>query len=151
MPQIEHFIHMHPLMLTEEVDEKIPDEVVCRGCLESLAGPFYGCSDCEFYLHKSCAEVPREIQYLSHPCPLVLNFLSFEQWCNVCFKRFSGFSYSCERCGFDMHVKCTQALSIFLAHSLTHVRVVMKLPQAWPFTAVTVISLYMSNAPYFPL
>ncbi|XVE85806.1 hypothetical protein DITRI_Ditri17bG0121000 [Diplodiscus trichospermus] len=56
MAQINHFLHEDPLVLTEEAEEEINDEEVCCGCLNRLAGPVYGCTDCKFYLHKSCTE-----------------------------------------------------------------------------------------------
>ncbi|XVE85802.1 hypothetical protein DITRI_Ditri17bG0120600 [Diplodiscus trichospermus] len=104
MALINHFLHNHPLVLTKEAE--INNEVVCTGCCNHLADPFYGCRDCKFYLHQSCAELPRGIQNFSHPCPLVLHILSYR--CNACFKHGSGFSYYCQRCNFHMHVKCTQ-------------------------------------------
>ncbi|XVE81874.1 hypothetical protein DITRI_Ditri15bG0101000 [Diplodiscus trichospermus] len=106
MAEINHFLHWDPLVLTEEGE--INDEVVCLGCRNRLACPFYGCRYCNFYLHKSCAELPEEIHNFFHPCLLVLHILPYRYVCNACFKDGSGFSYCCRRCNFDMHLKCTQ-------------------------------------------
>ncbi|XWS49140.1 hypothetical protein CRYUN_Cryun13aG0138100 [Craigia yunnanensis] len=133
MDQIHHFLHIHPLLLTEK--EEVNDEVLCSGCREGLADPIYGCSKCKFYLHKSCAQLPQEIQNFFHPCTLVLNILSYENeyrykygheyGCNACFKYVYGFSYRCKKCGFDMHVKCALRPTIKsegeeLIHHFTH-------------------------------
>ncbi|XVF51810.1 hypothetical protein PTKIN_Ptkin04bG0214300 [Pterospermum kingtungense] len=120
MDQIHHFLHTHPLILTEE---KVNDEVHCKGCGKGLSGPIYGCSDCKFYLHRSCAELPKEIQNFLHPCPLLLNITSYT--CNACFQHGSGFSYRCKRCDFDMHVECALRPTIEsegeeLIHHFTH-------------------------------
>ncbi|XVE85804.1 hypothetical protein DITRI_Ditri17bG0120800 [Diplodiscus trichospermus] len=106
MAQIQHFLHRHPLVLVEENEEEINDEVKCSGCLDRLSDPFYRCIVCTFYLHKSCAELPGEIQNSFHPCPLVLEDVRFA--CNACSGYGNGFSYHCKRCNFDMHVQCTQ-------------------------------------------
>ncbi|OMO52573.1 Zinc finger, PHD-type [Corchorus olitorius] len=106
---INHFLHSHPLTLVEEV---VYPKSLCNGCKKSLSpGPIYGCSrsGCQFYLHQTCTELPREIQNFFHPCPLplVLHTLS-DFWCDACFERGSGFSYGCRSCNFDMHVECAQ-------------------------------------------
>ncbi|XVF51803.1 hypothetical protein PTKIN_Ptkin04bG0213600 [Pterospermum kingtungense] len=110
MDQINHFLHNHPLILTELVEEReVFDQFHCSGCDESISGPIYGCSDCDFYLHKSCAELPKEIQNFFHPCPLLLKSLSYSYGhiCDACSKGIFGFGYACSgRCDFDMHVKC---------------------------------------------
>ncbi|XVF51802.1 hypothetical protein PTKIN_Ptkin04bG0213500 [Pterospermum kingtungense] len=109
MDQIHHFLDPHPLIL---IVEDRSNKVYCSGCGECLPDPIYGCSDCEFYLHKSCAELPQEIQKNFHPCPLLLNILYFGHRCDDCLERIPGFSYRCERCDFDMHIKCAQQPTI---------------------------------------
>ncbi|OMO52546.1 Zinc finger, PHD-type [Corchorus olitorius] len=109
---IDHFLHSHPLKLIEE--EEVNYEFRCKGCKESLSpgeSPIYGCRHCKFYLHKACAELPKEIQHFFHPCPLFLNILS-SFTCNACFKVGYGFSYGCRRCYFNMHVECAQRPNI---------------------------------------
>ncbi|XVF51809.1 hypothetical protein PTKIN_Ptkin04bG0214200 [Pterospermum kingtungense] len=106
------------MLLTE-----VNDEVHCSGCGKGFPGPIYGCSACRFHLHKSCAELPREIQNFFHPCLLVLNIGAYI--CNASFKYGSGLKYRCTRCDFDMHVKCTQRPTVKskeedLIHHFTH-------------------------------
>ncbi|XVF51806.1 hypothetical protein PTKIN_Ptkin04bG0213900 [Pterospermum kingtungense] len=126
MDQIHHFLHTHPLILTEE---KVNDEVHCKGCGKGLSGSIYGCRDCEFYLHKSCAELqlPPEVQNYFHPCSLVLGIVSTASHttCNACFHDVSGFSYNCGRCDLYMHVKCAlqpliESEGEELIHHFTH-------------------------------
>lgn len=38
----------------------MPVKVECRACRQRISGPFYGCLACSFYLHESCARLPRE-------------------------------------------------------------------------------------------
>lgn len=124
MDQIHHFLHRHPLMPTEVMEEAINDIVICWGCDKGFPGPIYGCSDCKFYLHKSCAKLPEKIQNFFHACPLFLNILPYT--CNACYQHGFGFSYRCKRCDFDMHVKCAQRPTIVdsvgeeLFHHFTH-------------------------------
>jgi hypothetical protein len=63
MEEILHFSHWdHPLMFVEEFenDEEI-QVIVCSGCDQSIYAPAYKCSLCNFFLHKSCAELPLDV------------------------------------------------------------------------------------------
>ncbi|KAL8154787.1 hypothetical protein AgCh_000227 [Apium graveolens] len=55
----------------DAVERNNNDNMRCDGCVQPLIsspGPFYGCLDCNFFLHRVCAaELPREIQHASHP------------------------------------------------------------------------------------
>ncbi|XP_059428442.1 uncharacterized protein LOC132162193 [Corylus avellana] len=69
-----HFGRRHDndqLMFTEELKNDDGKEgVVCMACDEQVKGPGYKCStsECNFRLHKSCAQLPRQIQcHPSHP------------------------------------------------------------------------------------
>ncbi|XVF13437.1 hypothetical protein REPUB_Repub08aG0207700 [Reevesia pubescens] len=109
MEKIDHFLHSHPLILTE--GEEVNDKFVCLGCRKGLWGPIYGCYECDFYLHKSCSdsELPKEIHSYIHPCPLLLNIVTNSTTsCDACFERVNGFSYRCQGCNFDMHVECAE-------------------------------------------
>ncbi|KAB1201468.1 hypothetical protein CJ030_MR0G003703 [Morella rubra] len=72
--EIQHFSHEHPLLYNERLqnDRTRRD---CQGCLADIAGPNYSCKECKgFVLHKSCAELPQELQHPSHPKhPLILH------------------------------------------------------------------------------
>jgi hypothetical protein len=108
--EIQHFSHKeHPLMLVEELE----NEVVCSGCDKSVScGPAYKCSPCKFFLHKSCAELPLEIQrHPVHPNhTLVLEIPNWCRICNACCKSYdSGFFYHCNSCDFGLDIECASA------------------------------------------
>jgi hypothetical protein len=52
--EIKHFTHKHDLHLTT----KLENDKICDGCIRSIFPPFYSCAQCNFFLHKSCAELP---------------------------------------------------------------------------------------------
>ncbi|KAK5813100.1 uncharacterized protein LOC108468421 [Gossypium arboreum] len=111
MRGFDHFLHEHPLNFCD-THSLLKEFLNCSGCGEGLSGLICACSTCyNFFLHKSCAELPREIQNFFHPCPLLLNILN-SYTCNACFKEGSGFTYRCVKCDFDMHVKCAQRPTI---------------------------------------
>ncbi|PKI44643.1 hypothetical protein CRG98_034998 [Punica granatum] len=80
---LQHPFHQHALVL-QELSESFSWE--CRICRFSVEGsPVYHCIDCEFFLHKSCAELPPRIQHPSHPQhPLVLSTSSRSFRCYGC-------------------------------------------------------------------
>ncbi|XP_074325450.1 uncharacterized protein LOC141663573 [Apium graveolens] len=117
--EIEHFSHPeHPLVLKE--DDVIGSDVTCSVCDKSVIGsPAYTCtkggsSRCrKFYLHKSCAELPKEIirdKLDLHP--LVLQPRSKTCTCDVCSSHVR-FAYACVQCDFDVCVVCA-FLSIYV-------------------------------------
>ncbi|KAL5545332.1 hypothetical protein UlMin_009116 [Ulmus minor] len=56
---IEHFSHQHPMPLVQ-ID---PQHHIQCACQSLCLGPAYACTACEYFLHKSCAELPREILF----------------------------------------------------------------------------------------
>ncbi|EEF35952.1 hypothetical protein RCOM_0759620 [Ricinus communis] len=66
----------------------------------------YGCRNCESYLHKSCMDMlPETIQVFLRPCQLVL--LSIPSFlCDACVKEYSGLSFRCGKCYFELCVGC---------------------------------------------
>jgi hypothetical protein len=61
--EVEHFSHPdHPLILINKVLEYSCELVICSGCEGPIWGPCYSCTSCYFFLHKKCAELPREIK-----------------------------------------------------------------------------------------
>lgn len=80
--EIWHFAPRHPLILLTNItgpqpvqakDGKNDQKVKCNSCNSLVEGAAYKCRDCEFFLHKSCSELPRE---LKHPhCTLILDFV----------------------------------------------------------------------------
>ncbi|KAB1227140.1 hypothetical protein CJ030_MR1G027741 [Morella rubra] len=99
--EIKHFNHEHELKLTDELDMKEQ----CDGCVLPIFPPFYSCTICRFFLHKSCAELPRKKQQSHHRHPLILR--TRHTWCNACQRISKGFKYSCVECRFNLDVQCS--------------------------------------------
>ena len=79
--EVDHFSHEHPLTFVEnekQISRKHGKKnIICKGCQKSRTFPLYACTQtqCSFYLHKSCAELPTEFQNPFHPHgPLTLRF-----------------------------------------------------------------------------
>jgi hypothetical protein len=111
MEVLHHFSHEeHPLIFVEELQNDGANEFVCSGCEESIWGPAYKCSQyCNFFIHKSCAELPREIQHPLHPNhTLVLEVPSRPKLCEACYRSCERcFFYHCNTCDFDgLHIEC---------------------------------------------
>ncbi|OWM66991.1 hypothetical protein CDL15_Pgr000443 [Punica granatum] len=105
---LQHPSHKHALVL-QELSESFRFE--CQICSISVKGPAYHCIDCEFFIHKSCAELPPEIQHPSHPQhPLVLSTPSGRSFgCYGCRYPLSVNCYQCYDCRIDLHVGCAVA------------------------------------------
>ena len=88
------------------------DEIICKGCLLPITStPFYGCDQCSFFLHGSCAEVPRELRHPCHPehhqMNLKMSFTSHDKFpCHFCKRFHNGFRYKCDSCHFTLGVVC---------------------------------------------
>ncbi|KAM7497018.1 hypothetical protein LguiA_021432 [Lonicera macranthoides] len=108
-----HFSHDHPLSLfdAQSNDGQMPnDKIVCQGCIQPIVSvPFYGCSPCNFFLHKSCAEIPREWYHPCHDHELKLRTCSHFLdgfLCQSCQRSSNGFAYTCELCKFHLDIVC---------------------------------------------
>jgi hypothetical protein len=90
-----------------ENDEEIR-EIVCSGCDQSIYAPAYKCSLCNFFLHKSCAELSLKIQHPVHPNhTLILKKPSKSRVCDACCKDCERcFVYQCASCNFDLDIEC---------------------------------------------
>ncbi|GLT96261.1 hypothetical protein SLE2022_138980 [Rubroshorea leprosula] len=118
MKKLNHFSHPHPLVLVEDQEmDWISIIYYCSACQERVKGSSYNCSECDFCLHKSCAELPREIRHPSHlDHPLILyhkqpGYASLDSWyCNSCRKMYKLgeqlFVYRCSSCDFDLDIRC---------------------------------------------
>ncbi|KAK3003816.1 hypothetical protein RJ639_018960 [Escallonia herrerae] len=117
--ELQHFSHEHPLFFREfTANEDGGDEEACRcgGCSEVISGASYGCSRCEFFLHKLCAELPRELEHPTHPeHPLTLR-VSKGCLCDVCDNDWRNFTYTCSLCNFDMDIICASATERKIDH-----------------------------------
>ncbi|PPR83673.1 hypothetical protein GOBAR_AA37035 [Gossypium barbadense] len=108
---IEHCKHKHYLMLSDKISKH--GDKCCDGCLLLISAKFYHCLRCDFFLHKSCAELPKMELILDHHCvgkpfsglkPFILTsdcMFQCDQWRYLS----NGFSYKC-RCGYQMCVRC---------------------------------------------
>ncbi|XP_021905962.1 uncharacterized protein LOC110820695 [Carica papaya] len=105
--EIEHFSHEHPLIFSNEGK----DNKCCDGCGIPISSPFYSCEGCDFFLHKTCADLPRNKLYPFHPHALTLlpksSHSSRVFACNICSIYSNGFSYNCEKCSFDLDLRCS--------------------------------------------
>ncbi|XP_031396125.1 uncharacterized protein LOC116207356 [Punica granatum] len=108
---LQHPKHKHALIF-QELSESFSLE--CNICRLSVKGLAYHCIDCEFFLHKSCAELPPEIQHPSHPQhPLVLSKLCWDSSartpCYGCPSSLLADYYGCHACKIELHVGCAAA------------------------------------------
>ncbi|KAG4181229.1 hypothetical protein ERO13_A10G214000v2 [Gossypium hirsutum] len=109
--KIKHFSHRHNLVLSDE----IKDRSYCDGCSQLILTSFYGCLECDFFLHKSCVELPKKQQILSliHQDFFVLipNCIFI---CAICVQQCTGFAYRCEVYLCKEHV-CVRCADITLS------------------------------------
>ncbi|MBA0612403.1 hypothetical protein Godav_013004, partial [Gossypium davidsonii] len=85
--------HHHPLVFIQ--DHSVASKAaLCLGCEKPVEGWSHGCNQCEFYLHKGCAEleVAPKILYPFHPNhPLTLlpesPYSGDQRWCDFCGKK----------------------------------------------------------------
>ncbi|XVF65499.1 hypothetical protein PTKIN_Ptkin09bG0254400 [Pterospermum kingtungense] len=108
--KVMHFLHEHELMLRDEIVE---NDKCCDGCRLSISASFYYCSSCDFFLHKSCAELPKMKHLWCHPCQKRLILTSFGYFtCGNCIYLSSGFGYECKECECYVCIRCIFALSL---------------------------------------
>ncbi|KAA8521020.1 hypothetical protein F0562_011692 [Nyssa sinensis] len=105
-----HVSHEHALVLREK--EKT-HETVCDVCWRLIVGSAYECEQrkCDFSIHRSCAQFPREIGHPFHPQhPLIFLVLppdDAEKFdCSACGETGSRFIYHCSDCQFNLDVVC---------------------------------------------
>jgi hypothetical protein len=127
----QHFGHEHPLSFNENVRQKNYDNL-CNMCGKQVSGPNYSCEQCSgLLLHKTCAELPRELQHPLHPkhSLLLINApWNPEAQCEGCNRGHirRGFNYYCFDCNFNLDRKCASLpLTVEVeshAHPLTLMR-----------------------------
>ncbi|KAB2046898.1 hypothetical protein ES319_A13G008500v1 [Gossypium barbadense] len=114
MEELKNYGHQHPLlMLNEEQLIGNGNGVVdCSRCGEKVSAPCFSCAECcGFYLHKTCAETPLELNHpfhRHHPLVLLQNPPSTSDTrcvCDFCDETCEKFIYHCS-CGLDFHIKC---------------------------------------------
>ncbi|KAH1096260.1 hypothetical protein J1N35_013181 [Gossypium stocksii] len=117
--EIKHSYHDHNLRLTFSGKTK-NDDSQCDGCTRPISTPFYGCDKCKFFLHKHCAELPKQMPHPFHKHLLTLSNAHDEDgysWCSACDRWYQGFSYGCYKgdCEFEIDIQC-----MLLSETLKH-------------------------------
>ncbi|KAL1079855.1 hypothetical protein V6Z11_D10G247400 [Gossypium hirsutum] len=117
--EIKHFSHQHNLVLSDEVK----DRRYCDGCSQLILTSFYGCLDCDFFLHKYCARLPKKKQVISlyHQDPLsLIPHCIFK--CALCRFMRSGFAYKCEvyMCNDHICVRCAEIHLPYISQGHKH-------------------------------
>ncbi|KAK1381284.1 hypothetical protein POM88_028028 [Heracleum sosnowskyi] len=119
--KISHCSNGHSLVLFDQLNNKkvveteSSESMICDGCVQPILSPpdsFYGCIDCNFFLHTICAaELPREIQHASHPqhklirCDRMSKPNAFFT-CGFCYHLSSGMFYRCDSCKLYIDLVC---------------------------------------------
>jgi len=105
--EINHFSHpQHKLIL---INEKLVDVKHFEACIQFIISiPFYGCAQCNFFLHYKCTKLPTTIKRgLIHRHPLTLLSQDVDAsglfWCLACRRIHLGFSYTCDECKWPPH------------------------------------------------
>ncbi|KAL7194244.1 hypothetical protein ACSBR1_034622 [Camellia fascicularis] len=106
----EYFGHPHPMVLVEDHNADANEDQNCIGCTKPILGidPIYSCNECSLFLHKSCAELPKETNHPAHPQhPLSLLFEpDLTQKCDSCFENWGNLLYYCSLCEFKLDIHC---------------------------------------------
>uniref|UniRef100_A0A7N2R0Q0 Phorbol-ester/DAG-type domain-containing protein n=1 Tax=Quercus lobata TaxID=97700 RepID=A0A7N2R0Q0_QUELO len=114
--KIQHFSHEHDLKLS---DDEVLNNEKCDGCIQAIFPSFYSCVNCNFFLHESCAKLPRKKRHPLHEHPLTLfSELGSRRnriQCYACQHHCNGFTYWCETCYFKLDVPCS-LISDILTH-----------------------------------
>ncbi|KAF3942575.1 hypothetical protein CMV_030780 [Castanea mollissima] len=108
--EIKHFSHEHDLKLTDE----IPNNTKCNGCVQYILSPFYSCTPCSFFLHKSCSKLPKIKRHPFDSHPLTLSYQQASFLCSACGQMCNGLKYNCKKCKYNYNVQC-----ILLSDTLT--------------------------------
>ncbi|TYH68032.1 hypothetical protein ES332_D06G230600v1 [Gossypium tomentosum] len=114
--KIQHFSHQHCLVLADKMEEEIDRK--CDGCMLRISNILYYCSECPFFLHKTCAELPRIKQHWFRQTNATLNFDSFLR-CDFCHQYGSGFFYKIREY-WDMCLRCAKVADIIECEGHQH-------------------------------
>ncbi|XP_076904616.1 protein VACUOLELESS GAMETOPHYTES-like [Bidens hawaiensis] len=104
---INHFCHEYPLNL-----QNSNTQATCLACDMSVSNTlFYTCVSCNFYLHKTCSNLPCILKHKSDKSHdlVLLSSPAYPEGvfnCNACDTNGTGFSYHCPDCQLDLHVVC---------------------------------------------
>nr|KJB67783.1 hypothetical protein B456_010G210400 [Gossypium raimondii] len=114
--KIEHLSHQHCLVLEDKMEEEIDRK--CDGCMLPISNIFYYCSECPFFLHKTCVELPRFKQHWFRQCNATIIFNSFK-YCDFCDRHCSGLFYKIGEF-WDMCIRCAKVADIIESEGHQH-------------------------------
>ncbi|XP_034225570.1 uncharacterized protein LOC117635348 [Prunus dulcis] len=105
--ELEHFSHKNPLMFKDKQINIDSGLVFCFGCANPMLYSSNQYPHGNFTLHKSCAELPNEMQHPLHPMyPLGLLTIG-DYTCVVCDQHYKDrLAYNCSQCDFNLDLKC---------------------------------------------
>ncbi|XP_059629565.1 uncharacterized protein LOC132272426 [Cornus florida] len=104
--ELQHFSHQHPLTLNNDHEK---DGAHCSACWGRISGVGYGCAQCNYFLHRWCAELPQKIHHIihsEHTLTLLSRAPPNTYGCNACDEPCDGFTYHCNSCYFNLHAIC---------------------------------------------
>ncbi|GAA0151453.1 DNA helicase [Lithospermum erythrorhizon] len=108
MEQLKHFSHAHFLNLMKVDRISNWEKITCNGCeLHISEGLVYGCQECQYFLHKHCIEIPAQLKHPMHPHHKLQLYANRSCICNICRTQWTGFTYVCESCDFDVDIQCS--------------------------------------------
>ncbi|KAJ0027775.1 hypothetical protein Pint_36405 [Pistacia integerrima] len=152
---LKYISHKHPLVFNEEEQQNYSysKENSCFGCEELVLGPSYNCSQCNFFLHKTCAELPLKIKHpfhRKHPLVLILD-TSNVGWrrpaCFFCNESCRRFAYSCSNCACYLDIKCATLSCVIEPEA--HEHQFIHWMRAIPFTCNACGEKESEQTPYF--
>ncbi|CAH2051579.1 unnamed protein product [Thlaspi arvense] len=127
---IQHFSHQHHhLKLDEDTSRDYDENKMCQGCVMPIYfGNFYSCTQCDFILHETCANLSRKIHHPVHPHMLTLvvghgGVTEGQHICLTCTRLcVAGFFYECgkKECYFKLHVQCATVSEPLVHESHMH-------------------------------
>ncbi|XP_038690832.1 uncharacterized protein LOC119989403 [Tripterygium wilfordii] len=115
-------VHPHDLIFCEKqvIHLNGREEIFCCACSESLWDTsFYYCSECYFFLHTTCSELPPMIKHpWHHQHPLILHpnspYGPTRSICDMCDLQITNFLYNCSDCQFDIDIDCAMVARCFI-------------------------------------
>ncbi|XP_024961222.1 uncharacterized protein LOC112501743 isoform X2 [Cynara cardunculus var. scolymus] len=111
---LEHHLHPdHPLDLVDTSEDE--HFYSCNGCFSRGNKFVYKCETCKFYLDVNCGFLPNTIIHKSHKHPLT-QVMDPNQACEACDKTFTGISFACKACNFQLDMYCAIRSPQLLTH-----------------------------------
>ncbi|KAA3486434.1 Cysteine/Histidine-rich C1 domain family protein [Gossypium australe] len=58
--KLEYFDHEHPLCFKKVIGQN--ESAICKACFLEISDEAYACKSCEYYIHKTCTNLPSELE-----------------------------------------------------------------------------------------